>query len=175
MMINRVLALLMLVIVSAVPFQAEAGGKGKIIAQALEKKLALGNWSGRVEQARVRDLARDRAVTARPLAKDRVVSRFTSKSQAEYERKHGLDAGIHMTSREIHPGRAPSGKTAMETYGLERHPEMREQVRIPRGTLVKINKAYGGKPGTGEITLAERLPPRAVGKVIPLSPGRVPE
>lgn len=174
-MVNKVLALLMLVIVSSVPLQAEAGGKGKIIAQALEKKLALGNWSGRVEQARVRDLARDRAATARPLAKDRVVSRYTSKSQAVYERQHGLDAGMHMTSREMRPGRAPSGVTAMKTYGLKTSPEVREQVRIPRGTSVKINKAYGGKQGIGEITLAERLPPRAVGKVIPLSPGRVPE
>ena len=174
-MVNRVLALLMLVIVSAVPLQAEAGGKGKIIAQALGKKLALGNWSGRIEQARVRDLARDRAATARPLAKDRVVSRFTSKSQAEYERQHGLDANMHMTSRKIHPGRAPSGKTAMETYGLKIPAEVREQVRIPKGTSVKINKAYGGKPGIGEITLAERLPPGAVKKVTPLFQGRVLE
>lgn len=175
MMINRVLALLMLVIVSAVPLQADAGGKGKIIAQALEKKLALKKWDRRIEQAGVKDLARDRAATPKPLAKDRVVSRFTSKSQAEYERKHGLDAGIHMTSREIHPGRAPSGKTAMETYGLKIPAEARETVRIPRGTLVKINKAYGGKKGIGEMTLAERLPPAAVKKVILLSQGRVSE
>lgn len=174
-MVNRVLALLILVIISSVPLQAEAGGKGKIIAQAVQKKLSLGNWGGRVEQARARDLVRDRAATARPLAKDRVVSRFTSKSQADYERQHGLGAGMHMTSREIHPGRAPSDITAMKTYGLKKRPEVREQVRIPKGTSVKINKAYGGKPGTGEITLAERLPPGTVGKVIPLSPGRVPE
>jgi hypothetical protein len=175
MMVNRVLALLMLVIVSAVPLQAEAGGKGKIIAQAVQKKLSLGNWGGRVEQARARDLVRDRAATARPLAKDRVVSRFTSKNQAVYERQHGLDAGMHMTSREMRPGRVPSSGTAMKTYGLKSSPEVREQVRIPKGALVKVNKAYGGKPGIGEITLAERLPPKSVERVIPLSPGRVPE
>lgn len=174
-MVNRVLALLILVIVSSVPHQAEASGKGKVIAQALEKKLSLVNWGGRIKQARAMDLARDQADTARPLAKGRVVSRFTSKSQAVYERQHGLDTGMHMTSREMRPGRAPSGVTAMKTYGLKSRPEVREQVRIPKGALVKINKAYGGKPGIGEITLAKRLPPGAVERVVPLSPSSVSE
>ena len=173
-MINRVLVLLVLTIAAVSP-PAEAAGKGKMIAQAVQKRLPWGNWGGRIERARTMDLARDQAASARPLAKERVVTRFTSKNQAAFELQHGLGDGVHVTSRELSAGRTPSGGSAMKIYGLKNSPEVREQIRIPQGTMVKFNKVYGGRPGMGEITLAERLPSRAVEKSIPLSPGKLPD
>lgn len=172
-MINRMLVLLVLAIAVPVSQPVEAAGPAKIIVKSVQKKMPGSNWSGRIERAEAKDLARDRASSAKPLDRERVVTRFTSKNQAAYERQHGLGDGIHVTSRELSAGRAPSGNTARETYGLRNPPEVREKIRLPEGTMVKFNKAYGGKPGMGEIVLAERLPPGVVEKSIPLSPGRL--
>jgi len=111
-----------------------------------------------------RDLLRDRALPVRKLKEPRTVHRYTTRDRALRETQKGLPAGTHATAR-ARRGRPPSAKTAQRTYGLPKPPEVRETIRLPEGTPVRQGKALGGRPGVGEIVLAQPVPPEAIRKV----------
>ncbi len=104
-----------------------------------------------------RDLSRDRATAPRILSRDRIVNRFTTLPRAKAEARKGLTTGTHLTSR-ISPGRPLSALSAQKRLGLPVRPEARERILLKRGTSVRFNKALGGKPGVGEITIAKPVP-----------------
>jgi hypothetical protein len=118
-----------------------------------------------------RDAARDRVLAARPIQRDRHVWRYTSRSQAEREAQNGIASRSHLTSG-VRPGRPPTPRTAQRRYGLPEPPEVRETVVIPKGHPVKVGKALGGTPGTGEVTSPISLPKEGITKVTPLGPGK---
>ena len=104
-----------------------------------------------------RDLSRDRATPPKILPHDRIVNRFTTLPRAKVEARRGLSAGTHLTSR-VHPGRPLSASGAQKRFGLSILPEARERVLLKQGTSVRLNKALGGKPGVGEITIVKPAP-----------------
>ena len=97
-------------------------------------------------------LRRDRLTAPRVLTRDRLVNRYTAVLRARTEVRSGLRAGTHLTSR-ISPGHPLASKTAQKWFGLPGRPDVREKVLLKRGTSVRFNKALGGKPGVGEITI----------------------
>jgi len=111
------------------------------------------------EMARIwrRDLSRDHATPVRILPHDRLVNRFTTLPRANVEARSGFSAGTHLTSR-VHPGHPLSAAGAQKRLGLSILPEAREKVLLGRGTGVRFNKALGGKPGVGEITIVKPAP-----------------
>ncbi len=114
-----------------------------------------------------RDLARDAATAARPLARGRLVQRFTSARQAAKETRLGLAPNKHLTPRAAR-GRPLGPQSAQRRYGLPRPPQVRETVRLPAGQPVRHNKALGGEPGRGELTSPRALPKGSVIRVVPL-------
>ncbi|MBI2525335.1 MAG: hypothetical protein HYV93_05070 [Candidatus Rokubacteria bacterium] len=118
-----------------------------------------------------RDLARDRATLARPLARERTVHRYTTADRARVEVRTGIARGSHMTSHAVR-GRPPAASQAQARYGLRNAPEVRETVRLPGGHPARVNRTVGGAPGVGEITSPKRVPPSAIERVVPLRPGR---
>jgi hypothetical protein len=83
------------------------------------------------------------------------------------EMRKGLKAGTHVTSR-LSAGRPLTAVHAQRRYGLPVRPEVRERIVLPKGTMVRMNKALGGEPGVGEITVDRRAPAdvvRETGKV----------
>jgi hypothetical protein len=133
----------------------EAGGLGKAITTAAVKK------------AFRRDLARDMATAAKPLPKDRMVWRYTTRNQAKLETKRGLAAHTHMTSR-VHPGRPLSAQGAQRKFGLPAMPQVRETIRLPKGHPARFNKALRGTPGVGEVTSPTRISRDAIVRVDPI-------
>lgn len=65
-------------------------------------------------------------------------------------------------------GRSLSPLGAKQRFGLQKAPTVRETVVLPKGFLVRHNKAPGGSPGIGEITSSRKVPPSAIRKVLPL-------
>ncbi|MCU1264379.1 MAG: hypothetical protein JWM21_697 [Acidobacteria bacterium] len=114
-----------------------------------------------------RDLARDRATTARRLSREATAFRYTSKAQARRELKSGIPAGSHFTSK-AGPGRPLGASSARARYGLPRTPEVRETVRLQKGSMIKRNRAIGGARGVGEITSSGKTNRMAIRKVLPL-------
>ncbi|ODT03809.1 MAG: hypothetical protein ABS52_07735 [Gemmatimonadetes bacterium SCN 70-22] len=114
-----------------------------------------------------RDLARDAATASRRLLAPRRVFRYTTKSRALREAKHGLPAGTHMTGT-AGPGRPMSGATAARKYGLPRIPTVRELIELPRGAMVRVNKALNGWRGAGETTSRQVVKPGAIKRIVPL-------
>jgi len=104
-----------------------------------------------------RDLSRDRATAPRILSRDRIVNRFTTLPTAKVEARRGLTSGTHLTSR-VGPGRPLSALSAQKRLGLPVRPEVRERILLKRGTSVRLNKALGGQPGVGEITIVKPAP-----------------
>jgi hypothetical protein len=104
-----------------------------------------------------RDLSRDRVTPPRILSRDRVVNRYTTLPRAKGEARKGLAAGTHLTSR-VRPGRPLTARSAQSRLGLPTRPQARERVLLPQGTSVRFNKALGGKPGVGEITIVKPAP-----------------
>jgi hypothetical protein len=101
-----------------------------------------------------RDLSRDRITPERILPRDRFVDRYTRLSRSRAEARIGLSAGTHLTSR-VRRGHPMSAQTVQERYGLPKLPQVRERILLKRGTSVKFNKALGGKPGVGELTVVK--------------------
>ncbi len=158
-----ILAGLLILVTSLLPLTVEAG---------LGRAAARGAWrsSARVfrrspGQIMRRDLARDGAIKARPLARPRTVFRYTSKARARTELRRGIAPGRHMTSNGG-PGRPLSRVAAQQRYGLLRRPQVRETIRLPQGQLVRSAKALGGRPGVGELTSTRRLSPTAISNVV---------
>jgi hypothetical protein len=118
-------------------------------------------------EIRRKDQSRDARSQAKPLPKARTVYRYTTKKRAEQESAKGIPTGAHMTSRGV-AGRPPSAGRAQSQYGLRRKPEVRETVRVPQGQPSRLNRVYGGKAGTGELTSTQRVPSKSVQKIVPL-------
>jgi hypothetical protein len=114
-----------------------------------------------------RDLERDRASAARRLSREATTFRYTSKAESERELRSGIRAGSHFTSK-ARPGRPLEARSARARYGLPSVPEVRETVRLQKGTMVRRNRAIGGMRGVGEITSTGKTNGTAIRKVIPL-------
>jgi hypothetical protein len=114
-----------------------------------------------------RDLLRDHATASRVLAKERTAFRYTTKLQSERELRGGIRPGSHLTSR-AYPGRPLKAESAQARYGLPRRPQVRMTIDLPKGTEVRTNRALGGAPGVGEVTIVRRTNPSAIRKVVPL-------
>lgn len=124
----------------------------RAVARAIERRPPLG-----LANILRRDLSRDRATPPSILSRDRTVNRYTMLPRAKVEARKGLMSGTHLTSR-VRPGRPLSANIAQRRLGLPNRPEARERVLLKRGTSVRFNKALGGKPGMGEITIVKRAP-----------------
>ena len=118
-----------------------------------------------------REAARDRATQAVALSKSKLVPRYTTKSQLQTDRKHGLAAGKHL----VGPGEKKNlltPRSAQQRFGLPRTPEVRQTWYLPKGTLVRPNKVWFGHPKASEITLVNPLPPKNLVRVEPLQSKR---
>lgn len=115
-------------------------------------------------QVMERDHSRDAATAAKPSAKERTVQRYAQWAKARQEAKAGIPPGSHMTP-DVRPGRPLTAKSAMRKYGLPKQPDARETIVIPKGTLLRTNKALGGRPGAGELTSPKTIPPSAIVRV----------
>jgi hypothetical protein len=124
----------------------------RAVARSIERRPAPG-----LTNMLRRDLSRDRATPPSILSRDRIVSRYTVLPRAKVEARNGLASGTHLTSR-VRPGRPLSANGAQKRLGLPSRPEAQERVLLKRGTSVRFNKALGGKPGVGEITIVKRAP-----------------
>jgi len=112
-----------------------------------------------------REATRDAATAARPLAKNRTVFRYTTADRSRQELARGLAPGTHITAR-AGAGRPLSADAAMRRFGLPTRPQVRETISVPKGTLVRANKVWQGRPGMGELTSPNRLPPSVIRRVI---------
>jgi len=146
------------------------GQIGKALARGAERNIAKSaerSWFSILR----RDSLRDRTVRPGRLLSNRPVFHYTSKAQARLESHTGIAKGSHLTSRSD-AGRPLSGVLAQRRFGLPAVPSVRERVVLKKGTAVRLNKALGGKPGYGEIRLAQRVRPENIRNVVPLR--RVP-
>lgn len=151
--------------------KAEGGSLTRSIFRGTMKSTARALRRGSARRILRRDFLRDRATRVRPLIRNRTVFRYTTKKQARRELGRGIRPGSHMTSRAV-PGRPPGPGLAQRRYGLPRQPQVRETIRLPKGHPTRFNKAFGGRPGTGEITSTKPLSPKAIRRVIPLQQGK---
>jgi len=122
---------------------AAQGQLGKALARSAERNLAKSAGRSWFSIFR-RDLVRDRATRAEKLSSNRSVFRYAAKAQARLESRAGIAPGSHLTSH-AGPGR-PSASLAQKRFGLRVRPTARENVLLPKGTAVQMNKALGGKP-----------------------------
>lgn len=158
------LAGLLILATGLLPLTAEAG-LGRAVARGAWRSSTRKIGGKSAAQVLRRDLARDSAIKARPLAGSRTVFRYTSKAKASSELRRGILPGRHMTSRGG-SGRPLSGAAAQRRYGLLRRPKVRETIRLPKGQPVRTAKAMGGRPGVGELTSTKRLSPTAITNVV---------
>lgn len=166
----RVLAVALVAVLPSVG-PAEAGILGKLAGKGAGSRAAGKTPRVTRQDALRRDLARDRATPAKPLLRDRSALRYTTKQSARQEMRRGIPPRRHMAP--AHPGRPlAEPDAAARKYGLPRRPEVREDIRLPRGFPVRSNKAVNGRPGVGEWTSPRRVPPSAIKKVTPLAPDR---
>ena len=167
-----------------------ARGTARSFARSFERSLARGAAQGQARPAKrlvARGTARATAQQAtrhsieiqrkdllnhlhtpvRPLPAPHTVHRYTSPGQARQEMRTGVAPGRHMTAT-APAGRPPSPGTAMNRYGLQTAPHVRETIELPKGIPVRHNKVPGGRPGVGEITSSTIVPPEAIKRVTPL-------
>lgn len=161
---KTILAGLLILAMSLLPLTAEAG-LGRTVARGAWRSSTGKLWGRSAAKVLRRDLVRDRAIKARPLARSRTVFRYTSKAQARTELRRGILPGRHMTSRGG-AGRPLGAAAAQRRYGLPGRPQVRETIRVPKGQPVRTAKALGGRPGVGELTSSKRLSPSAITKVV---------
>lgn len=155
---------LLVVATGLLPLSAEAGGLGRAAARGAWRSSAR-IWRRSPAQIMRRDLVRDRAIKARPLARQRTVFRYTSNAQARTELRRGILPGRHMSSNGG-SGRPLSRVAAQQRYGLPRRPQVRETIRLPKGQPMRSAKALGGRPGVGELTSPKRLSPAAITNMV---------
>ena len=141
------------------------GQLGKVFARAAERNLARTAERSWLSIFR-RDMVRDRATSVEKLTSNRSVFRYTTKPRARLESHVGISKGSHLTSHAA-PGR-PSAHLAQQRFGLPVRPSVRETVVLPKGTTVQMNKSIGGRPGYGEIRLAQRVKPESIRRSVPL-------
>lgn len=143
-----------------------AAGPGQSLLKGAARSVAR-RAAARLEAAWARDLAKDAARRAVPLARPRTVFRYATGGEARRLQRAGLAAGTHMTSKGG-PGRPMNAPTANAALGLKRTPSTRVTLRLPKGHPVKVGKVQGGAPGRGEILPAKPVPSSAVRRVLPL-------
>lgn len=132
---------------------ADAGILGKAFSRSMWKTVMQ------------RNVTRNAATLAKPLAKPRKVFRYTSAARAANESQHGLAPGRHTTSV-ARPGRPLSAEAAQKRFGLEHKPEVRETIRLPQGFPAKFNKVLQGSPGYGQITSDARVSHEAITGIV---------
>lgn len=137
---------------------AVSNSAATLASRGAANKVAGQSHAVRMQTAYQRDRIRDAKTSAKPLAKDRVVQRYTSANQARVEAKMGLGRGIHTTST-IARGRPLSRENAQARYGLKTPPGVRTTWVIPAGTKVKLNKVVGGTAGVGELRVSGNVAP----------------
>jgi hypothetical protein len=114
-----------------------------------------------------KDAVRDAATKPVRLSRSRTVARYTTGSQARLEMRSGIAPRSHFASR-ARAGRPFASVKAGRTFGLPRRPTVRESVVLRRGTVVRFNKALGGRPGMGEITTLRRVPKENIRRIVRL-------
>jgi len=112
--------------------------------------------------------ARRHRVPVRPLPQPRTVHRYTTKTLAQQELRHGIPPGSHMTAL-ARRGRPMSAQQAKQYYGLFRKPSVRETIQLPKGFRVRHSHATNAARGVRELTSPKRVPPEAIKKVTPLA------
>ncbi|MCC6472669.1 MAG: hypothetical protein IT514_02895 [Burkholderiales bacterium] len=153
------------------PFAASASAgrtAARVAAKAAAKRMAKASVKRDWASIRAKDrVAHDRA-TVKANPQERLVERYTTREQAARELRHGIGRDTHMTTG-IRRGRSLSAEGAAQRYGLERAPEVKETIRIPKGHPVRSGvKVQAGKPGVAEITSPIPLPPGTIVKVAPV-------
>jgi hypothetical protein len=112
--------------------------------------------------------ARRHRVPVRPLPQARTVHRYTTKTRAQQELRHGIPPGSHMTAL-ARRGRPVSAQQAKQYYGLLQKPSVRETIQLPKGFPVRHSHATNAERGVRELTSPKRVPPEAIKKVTPLA------
>ncbi len=115
------------------------------------------------------DLRNHALVRPKPLAAPRTVYRYTSRPQASRELSRGLAPNTHMTAN-ARVGRPLSARAAQPRYGLLHKPQVRETIRLPKGTALRHNRATNAERGIGELTSPKRVPKGTIRRVVPLKP-----
>jgi hypothetical protein len=154
--------------------RAIARGAARSMARSVEGSVARGAARTTARQAARRsiviqrkDLWNHQHTPVRPLPAPRTVHRYTSPSEARQEMRSGISPGRHMTAT-APAGRPPRPTTAMNRYGLQKAPSVRETIQLPKGFPVRHNKVPGGRPGAGELTSPTKVPRRAIIKLTPI-------
>jgi len=125
--------------------------------------------AGRAMRERILRLdAMRHRVPVKPLARPRVVHRYTTLTRARQEMRRGIEPGRHMTAT-ARRGRPMSAERAKTYYGLLRKPTVRETIQLPKGFPVRHSHATNAARGVRELTSPQRVPPEAIKKVVPLS------
>lgn len=155
----------LLILTTGLPLPVEAGGLGRAAARGAWRSSTKKLWGRSAARVMRRDLARDSAIKARPLARSRTVFRYTSKARASTELRRGILPGRHLTAKGG-PGRPLGAAAAQRRYGLLGRPQVRETIRLPKGQPIRSAKALGGRPGVGELTSPKRLLPTAITNVV---------
>lgn len=132
---------------------------GRAVARAASRRA----WRARILKL---DALRHR-VPVRPLAQPRTVHRFTTRTQAQRELRHGIAPGSHMTAI-ARRGRPMSAQHAKQYYGLLRKPSARETVQLPKRFSVRHSHATNAARGVRELTSPQRVPPQGIKKVVPV-------
>ena len=134
-----------------------AGGTARALTNAATHRIE----ASLVRQELTSEALRDLKTPVTRLPKSRIVWRYTKKQYAQEEQRAGIASNRHLTAQRT--GSKPlSAYSAQRRYGLHLLPEVRETVLLPRGHPVRINKAWRGQPGVGEITSPQPLPRTAI-------------
>lgn len=138
-----------------------------LVIPAWAKETAAARADAATKGAYARDAARDRSSKVKTNGRDRTVYRYTTKEQAEREKRQGIAPNSHMAPG--NPGRPLSKQQATTKYGIrEGHAEVRETIRLPKGQPVKNNKTIGGQPGVGELTSPKPVGPERISNTVQL-------
>lgn len=153
---SKVLALVFAGLLAASP--AFPAGPPKAVARAAAKRLS-------IEKIVKTDSQRHLKAQVKLLERPRTVHRYTSKSRALWEQRHGVPAGSHMTASAA-PGRPLSPEAAQKRFGLLRKPGARLTIQLPKDFPVRINPATNASRGIHEITSPKAVRPENIKKVV---------
>ena len=169
--IREILWVVVMLFVTCGLVDVEARGIASAIARSAAKRAtAQEAMVLRSKQDWERIYARDLAKHDKPaqaLRQDRLVVRYTSREKVEMESREGLAPGTHMSAK-AKSGRLYSANRAQRRYGIQDPVDVRETILLPKGLPVRINKVEGGEPGVGELISSDRIPPRAIQRVVPV-------
>lgn len=114
-----------------------------------------------------RDWLRDSHLPVVRLPRARTVFRYVTPNASKAEVAQGLKVGTHTTVKATR-GRPLSAAVAQRRYGLAARPAFRETIDLARSVRVRIGKVLGGSRGIGEITIRQRVAPKAIRRIVPI-------